>query len=183
MSPCFHVHIAPATASCWTCITNAVLPACRSEEDSRGAHQRCLGCEVFENVRLSEKKAALSMPNTGLHSLLPLSPLPANGFESKPRDPVRQLQHLCASVLNRLQGRAHQQQSEHAPEHGGQLQSSAGSGPAVHGQANRLQGLAFPADAQPSHQSPPHDLRSGLHKVNELLLHVSCLMECTRILL
>ena len=109
------------------------------------------------------------------HWLLPLSPLPTNSLEYKP-DPFRQLQHLCASVLNRLPGRAHQQQTEQALEHGGQLQSSAGT---VHGNANRLQGIeTFSTDAQPSHQRLPHDLRAGLHQVTELL-HVSCPMECT----
>ena len=118
------------------------------------------------------------MPTRGLHSLLPWSPQPANSSESNSQDPFRQLQHLCASVLNRLPGRAHQQQSEQAPEHGRQLQSSAGSVPAVHGHADRLQGISFSANAQPSYQSAPHDLRSGLHKVSEVL-HM-CLMYCAR---
>ena len=113
-----------------------------------------------------------------VHWLLPLSPLPASSLECKP-DPFRQLQHLCASVLNRLPGRAHQQQTEQALEHGGQLQSSAET---VHGNANRLQGIeTFSTNAQPSHQRPPHDLRAGLHKVNELQ-HVSCAKECASLL-
>ena len=106
------------------------------------------------------------MPTRGLHSLLPLSPVAANSSESNPQDPFRQLQHLCASALNKLPGRAHQQQSEQAPEHGGQSQSSAEAVPAMHGHANGLQGIRF--SAQPSHS--PHDLRSGLHKVGEVCM-------------
>ena len=52
--------------------------------------------------------------------------------------------------------------------------------PAVHGHANRLKAISFSASAQPSHQSPPHDLRSGLHKVSQVL-HV-CLMDCASLL-
>ena len=157
----------------------SLTPSCLPAEVKRTAEVLTRGAWI-ENVTFSVKILKTSMPTRGLHSLLPLSPSSDNSFDSSPQDPFRQLQHLCASVLNRLPGRAHQQQSEQAPEHGGQLQSSAGTVPAVHGHANRLQGMSFSADAQPFHQSPPHDLRSGLHKVTELL-HV-CLTECTSLL-